>query len=204
MALYWSRQALDRVLHAQVINDQLYLNDSHGNEYDAEPFLRQAQGDHKVAAQLFLDTEQNVAGFEADEDTPVLQENAIDFWPWLQTKADSNRDLRVETYGNKFARFKHYTGVQRRFNALVINSSKPKHVDLRHARGTHREVQKCVESGKRFQEVMTNIVETVERENLETIGIYCRAGHHRSVACAELLKRHIYPKADVRHLTISK
>jgi RNase adaptor protein for sRNA GlmZ degradation len=110
----------------------------------------------------------------------------------------------IETYGNKFSKYKHYTGVQRRFNALVINSQKPKHVDLRYARGTHREVQKCVASGKRFEEVMTNIVQTTERDNLQSIGIYCRAGHHRSVACGELLHKHVYLKATVHHLTISK
>jgi len=51
---------------------------------------------------------------------------------------------------------------------------------------------------------MKNIVKTVERDNCKLIGIYCRAGHHRSVACAELLKRFVYINSNIHHLTIKK
>lgn len=51
---------------------------------------------------------------------------------------------------------------------------------------------------------MTRIVTTVEQEDLHFIGIFCTAGHHRSVACGELLLKHVYPKAKLIHLTLNK
>ena len=75
---------------------------------------------------------------------------------------------------------------------------------LKVARGTGTSVQHLVESGRRFQEVVEDIVTTTERGNLAAVGVYCRAGHHRSVACAELIRAHVYPRASVRHLTLNK
>ena len=36
------------------------------------------------------------------------------------------------------------------------------------------------------------------------IGVYCRAGHHRSVAMGEMLKKYVYKNAKIKHLTIHR
>jgi len=193
----------DRTLRAEVIAGELYLSDSDGVEYDAETYLDETGRDVERATRLFFEQETAVAaGF--DGGAAAAEENLTTFWKFLAARATNDRPLRIETFGNKFKQYKHYTGVDKTFNALVISSQKPKHIDLRHGRGTDPEIQKVVAAGKRFEEVMTAIVRTTERDNLASIGIYCRAGHHRSVACGELLKKHVYPLATVKHLTIAR
>lgn len=202
--MFWTHVLPTRTLRAEVIAGELYLSDSDGAEYDAETYLDETGRDVERAAHLFFEQEAaDAAGF--DGGAPPLDEvDRTTFWEFMAGHAKRDRPLVIETFGNKFRQYKNYTGVQKKFNALVIASSKPRHVDLRHARGTDPEIQKSVQAGRRFEEVVSNIVKTVERDQLESIGIYCRAGHHRSVACGELLKKHVYPLATVRHLTINK
>ena len=90
------------------------------------------------------------------------------------------------------------------FNALHVNSKRPKGVSLKGLRGTDEIIQKGVKAGSGFVKVMTNIVDRTEEHNYVKIGIYCRSGHHRSVACAELLLKFVYPKAIIKHITFNK
>jgi len=90
------------------------------------------------------------------------------------------------------------------FDARHINSSKPKGGGLRDLRGTDEIIQKCIESGSGFEFVMNCIVKSIEKNNYKTIGIYCSAGHHRSCALIELLKKHLYPNAKIKHLHINR
>lgn len=145
------------------------------------------------------------SGFDSDEDLDDYDIDKDTFWSYLRSKCDTNRRISIHTYGNKFKQFAHWNSqMQCSYNALVINSKKPKNVDLRHARGTDIGVQKAVRAGREFETVMERIVESVETNNYNKIGIYCRAGHHRSVAVGELLKKYIYNKATINHITISK
>lgn len=196
MSLHRTRKLHDRTLIAYSYNNILILEDSNGTTYDAEKYL--SSNAMEDAIELFFEEEaNNDAGFNLDVNETSVSDN---FYSFLKSRADVGRSIIIETFGNKYAKFKNYP--HRKFNALVINSRKPKNVDLKKARGTDIEVQKCVESGTRFEEVMSNMVTVIERENLNIVGIYCRAGHHRSVACAELLKQHIYKDANINHLTI--
>jgi len=88
------------------------------------------------------------------------------------------------------------------FDARYINSAKPK--GLRDLRGTDEIIQKCIESGSGFDFIMNCIINYIEINNSRIIGIYCRSGHHRSVAVVELLKKHIYVNAKIKHLDINK
>jgi len=145
------------------------------------------------------------SGFDSDEDLSDYDIDNDTFWLYLRSKCDTSRSITIHTYGNKFKQFAHWNSqMQCSYNALVINSKKPKNVDLRHARGTDIGVQKAVRAGREFETVMTRIVESVESNNYNKIGIYCRAGHHRSVAVGELLKKYVYKNATVNHITISR
>ena len=43
-----------------------------------------------------------------------------------------------------------------------------------------------------------------DKNTSNVIGIYCTAGHHRSVAIIEILKKYIYVDAVVKHLHINR
>ena len=69
-------------------------------------------------------------------------------------------------------------------------------------RGTNLKVQQEIRYAELYQEFIENIIKEVELNNFIKISIVCKAGHHRSVACAEMLI-HIYPNRTIQHLTIA-
>ena len=58
-------------------------------------------------------------------------------------------------------------------------------------RGTDLQIQREVRECSIFEDFISNIVSDIEKRDLHVIAIICRAGHHRSVACAEMLI-HLY------------
>lgn len=145
---------------------------------------------------------ENELDVEDDDDDDDYDINEDQFWVLLRKMANVDRQLEIHTYGIKFKQYKNYSKTDRNFNALVITGNKSG--NLHKLRGTDPGLQKRVRSGKRFEEVMINIVKTVERDKCKIIGIYCRAGHHRSVACGELLKKFVYINSNITHLTIKR
>jgi RNase adaptor protein for sRNA GlmZ degradation len=65
-------------------------------------------------------------------------------------------------------------------------------------------IQKCIESGSKYDFVMNCIIIYIEQHNCKIIGIYYTSGHHRSVALVELIKKHIYLNSNIKHLDINK
>ena len=90
------------------------------------------------------------------------------------------------------------------FDARHINSSKPKGGGLHNLRGTDEIIQRCIESGSGFEFVVSCIVKSIEANNYNVVGIYCTAGHHRSVALVELLHKYLYSNAKIKHLHINR
>lgn len=88
------------------------------------------------------------------------------------------------------------------FDARIIGSKKPG--GLADLNGTDKIIQTCIESGHNFEKVLRNIVKSIEVDGNRIIGIYCTAGHHRSVALVELMKMHLYPGAKITHIHIRK
>lgn len=93
---------------------------------------------------------------------------------------------------------------EKTFDARHINSSKPKGGGLRDLRETDEIIQKCIESGSSLEFVMNCIVKYIEDNYSKIIGVYCSAGHHRSISVIELLKKHLYLNAKVKHLDINR
>ena len=154
----------------------------------------------------FVKIRLDTAGFDSDasEDEEEFDLENDPFWGYLRTIATCDKQIEIHTYGNKYHQYSHWCSqVQKSFNCLVINSKKA-HLDLRHTRGTHIQLQKTVRRGSNFEKVAINIVNSVENENLVKIGVYCRAGHHRSVAMGEMLKKYVYKNAKIKHLTIHR
>lgn len=198
----------ERVFLVEYDDKSLIFSDNYGVEYDEGIYI-EYNPDVTHAVIKFLQDQMFAAGFKPDSGLEMeLEPDIAGVADWNELikliNPKKNRSLLIKTYGNKFKQYRYYTGVQKKFNSLIIYSSKPEGIDLRYARGTDPEVQASVEAGLGFWTVIEEIVTAVENGNLSCIGIYCRAGHHRSVACAELLKKNIYLKANIEHLTISK
>lgn len=87
------------------------------------------------------------------------------------------------------------------FDARVIVSRKPSKTHS--LRGTDEIIQKCMETGTNFETTIRKIINGIEEKHFRIIGIFCTAGHHRSVALVELIKMHLYPEAKVTHLHIN-
>jgi hypothetical protein len=185
-------------------NESEYFDDIHRILLSLDTFDGNTSIVPTKVIQLFIKELKDESGFD---DTIDVDDSKIDetYWDFLKSKAIVDRKIVVHTFGNKFKQYDHWCHkVDHAFNALMINSAKPKGCNLRDARGTDDIIKKAVRSGSGFEYFMTSMVESIEANNYGTIGIYCKAGHHRSVACAELLKDYIYPNARVEHLTINK
>lgn len=148
---------------------------------------------------------------ESSEKTPKMDAYYTELRKMI---SNPNREILIVSFGEKFKSpismeqnkislelpFK----CDKTYDARHINSSRPKGGGLRDLRGTDEIIQKSIESGSGFEFVMTCIVKSIEQNNYKTIGVYCSAGHHRSVGCVELLKKHLYPNAKVKHLHINR
>ena len=105
------------------------------------------------------------------------------------------------SFGNKYKNFETVKkSFECSFNALHVRSNKHG-MDLS-KRGIHDEIQKRVQQGKGFCDFIISVIENIEKHNYKNIGIFCSAGHHRSVACVELLKKFVYKNATVIHLNL--
>ena len=129
-----------------------------------------------------------------------------DYSNLLKLIKNNEREIEIISFGEKFKTPKSMerTLCQKTFDARHINSSKPKGKSLRDLRGTDEIIQKCIESGSGFEFVMTCIIKAINEKNYKIIGIYCTAGHHRSVAVVELMKKNLYPNAKIKHLHINR
>jgi hypothetical protein len=171
--------------------------------------------------QCFLDMLCDIAGFnnngiqhENDIDLPPYDGANDKLWNILKNKysVNTNRMLHVYTYGSRFI-FEPPKDCRSDcvFDASILRGSV---VDKSNAantisikslsklRGTSLKVQEEIRGAKLFVQFITKLVERIELENLSVISITCKAGHHRSVACAEMLN-YLYPNIIITHLTIN-
>lgn len=152
------------------------------------------------------------AGFNSTDYEEKI--NYEDAWTELKKIANPERNILFVSFGEKFKKPSQMEKTKisldipfscdKTFDARHINSSKPKGGGLKDLRGTDEIIQKCVLSGSGFSFVMNCIVNSIEKNNYKIVGIFCTAGHHRSVAVVELLQKYLYPKATIKHLHINR
>lgn len=143
-----------------------------------------------------------------DEIIPKYDGDNDVLWNKLKEKYNVNvaRDLTIVTYGTTFI-FEIPKQCQVEYNVIHLrgvshNYDKPTKKALAKLRGTDLQIQQDVRmSNEIFEKTMNDIVFEIEQKNLTCIAIVCRAGHHRSVSCAEMLK-YLYKNAITQHLTI--
>lgn len=110
-----------------------------------------------------------------------------------------DRDLVVYVWGRK--KRKHLPRkVDHNFNAAKLYGKKSGTDWTKDGRteAIREAVMKC----PIFNDFLTTMIETIESKNASSIGINCRAGRHRSVTCAIILKQYYYPKAQLHFLEI--
>lgn len=121
-------------------------------------------------------------------------------------KVHSERSLKIFTYGKRYI-FQPPKGNEKIFDAEVIRGSADKKSlawkTLIKLRGTSPQIQYEQREARLFESFVEEIIETIEKEDLQVIAIICKAGHHRSVAIAEMLKN-LYINGSTKHLTISE
>ena len=198
--------------------------DTKGNDYTSK--LTQAICDVKkiphnpkdniiLILQYFKDSLGVIAGFDTNTLSDI--ENDVNLspydgksdliWSVMKNKYNVNIDryLKIYTYGTTFI-FDAPKDCQHIFNASILKGSAKENIGLSYKsllklRGTSLKVQYEVRHAVMFTQFIEEIISKIEKENLKTIAIICRAGHHRSVACAEMLI-HMYQNRIVEHLTI--
>jgi hypothetical protein len=168
--------------------------------------------------ETFISNLYDSAGFYEDDDErkEELPTSKMDaFWTEIKKEIkDHNREILFVSFGEKFKKPSSMEQnkisldlpfrCDKTFDARHINSSKPKGGGLHNLRGTDEIVQRCVESGSGFEFVLSCIVKSIETNNYNVVGIYCTAGHHRSVALVELLHKYLYSNAKIKHLHINR
>lgn len=110
-----------------------------------------------------------------------------------------NRKLIIYTWGKK----KRDSGPNTEFNFDATVISGHKSPEIKELTGLDPFVQERVRGGRGYTELVEEIVRMIELCNFTLISINCKAGKHRSVSCAEILKSDYYPKAKIVHLELA-
>lgn len=112
----------------------------------------------------------------------------------------NDRQLTILTWG--VAKMAHTPSVSQRNWFVGVITTRKYGVNLKKNNGKSEEIQAGIMADPKFPNILNSIVSEVEKNNYTVISISCTKGRHRSVAMAEILKKHIYPQAQVRHLTL--
>lgn len=136
------------------------------------------------------------------------------FWNIMKSKfnPDVNRNIKIISYGIQFYPIldqyilPDYESINHTYDVRPLRTPKDKRPvnfnSLIKLRGTDLRIQKEIRETELFELIMSNIIHDIEKKDLKSIALFCNKGHHRSVACAEMLK-YLYPNAIITHLCIS-
>ena len=185
----------------QNINLKKYVEDQNEKEFDNNviPFVTWLFKEFD-----FNDCENDVYGFEDDssDSSEDSRTNRKYLYDSLREITDPDRILIIYTWGKKH-RKKVQFKIDSNFNASML-SGKRKGLNLKKMNGLSVEVQRAVETSRNYDTFMTQMVGKIERIDAHAIAINCTAGRHRSVTCAQILKREFYPNSKIHHIELKK
>lgn len=212
-------------ISSQLNGEDIYAWDNKGTDYtdkldriiaDVEANPHTSDDKLLLILQQFRDQllGSTMAGIEVSDaikDIPDYNGKTDPLWNKLTEKYNVKRDrkLEIDTYGTRFI-FDIPKGVQSVHNAAILRGNFPKTAATKKAltklRGTNLKLQEDVRNANGFLDFINDVVKDIEENDLNHIAIICKAGHHRSVACAEMLKFLYTNETHVRvnHLTIDK
>ena len=183
--------------HAEISSDTIYIIDLNGR---------------RVAEHNFEDTtELNtiISNFkESASKQPKADDESIDDYSVDELVARvtlppiSKQKIRIYTFG-KATFNKQHLKVDRFYDVSRYRSYIPSTFgSLRYLTGKDEIVQKFIALGPEFESTLLDMVNDIEKNNRNVIGIFCAHGKHRSVSFAEILKHYVYTKSIVNHLCI--
>lgn len=175
------------------------LNDEFIPDDVLHPMYVEENGDlDAVAAALDAEYRDPAVDFDNVEDISIDQEALGSMFEDLQW--DLDRNITIYTWGRKHRR-NHPGEASQDFNAGIISNHRHG-PDIRIFTGLHSETQQAIQAARGYSCFMKNMIKKIEEDNLTVISIGSVRGKHRSVACAELLRRHFYPDAVIHHLHV--
>lgn len=167
------------------------------------PWFLELDGDLDLLAErINKEYGESVPGFENNNDDDEKEWDYVVDPLFSHLKWNPERDLVIYTWGKKHRDNKPKES-QCNFNAAIISGRK-KDINLKKINGLSFDVQKGVKAGKGYAQFMEYMIGKIEQDDLHTISINCIAGKHRSVSCAEILKREFYPKTAIYHMELNK
>eukprot|EP00927_Polykrikos_kofoidii_P028837 TRINITY_DN25056_c0_g1_i1.p1 TRINITY_DN25056_c0_g1~~TRINITY_DN25056_c0_g1_i1.p1 ORF type:complete len:384 (-),score=73.58 TRINITY_DN25056_c0_g1_i1:58-1149(-) len=138
----------------------------------------------------------------SDDSAAADGPQGLDFLPSPEAlHVNKEREVAILTWG-KALRKSAPAESQFNFNAGVLNG-RGGGADLRTMNGLSDEVQNNVSCCGLFPRWLEMVTSKIEGADLQVVSVNCTKGRHRSVAAAEILKKIYYPKATIRHLTIT-
>jgi hypothetical protein len=139
------------------------------------------------------DNQLDADGF--DDEVDVLEE--IGDLP--KCACDEERSLIIYVWGRKKRKYLHHK-VDHNFNGAVLYGKKAGTDWSKDGRteAIRNAVMKC----PIFNDFLETMIKTIEKKDASKIGINCRAGRHRSVTLAWILREHYYPNAKIHLLEI--
>lgn len=114
-------------------------------------------------------------------------------------ECDEDRQLIIYVWGRKKRKYLHHK-VDHNFNGAVLYGKKAGTDWSKDGRteAIRTAVMKC----PIFNDFLETMVKTIEKKDASKIGINCRAGRHRSVTLAWILREHYYKNAKINLLEI--
>ena len=111
---------------------------------------------------------------------------------------DRNRKLTIYTYGEKNTNHKK-PKCQVIFDVSSF-ATKIEKTDIKKYDGRDQIIQNAIIQHPIFDILIENIINEIEKDNLNTISFVCNHGKHRSVGWAEILKKYYYKFSKVVHI----
>jgi hypothetical protein len=159
-----------------------------------------------IVINLMLEYINDSAGFEyVHKDTLIKLKtekiDLIDFYHKINSIIIKEREIQIDSFGKSHHDFLNFCKTyDNTFGVTHIGIQCPRNFKPSEYRGTHIIIQDYVQNSPCYKSLIINIIEDIEKNNYTKIGIYCTAGHHRSVAVVELIKKYIYKNAIITHL----
>ena len=111
---------------------------------------------------------------------------------------DRNRKLTIYTYGEKNTNHKK-PKCQVIFDVSSF-ATKIEKTDIKKYDGRDQIIQNAIIQHPIFDILIENVINEIEKDNLNTISFVCNHGKHRSVGWAEILKKYYYKFSKVVHI----
>jgi RNase adaptor protein for sRNA GlmZ degradation len=83
-----------------------------------------------------------------------------------------------------------------------LNNEDGKHINVKNFTGMDDIIQTSIIKHPLFVHIIEKIILNIENSNINTVGIFCNHGKHRSVGFVEILHKYYYTNSIIIHLDL--